>query len=485
VLDAKPRVVAGGVAFDFRVAVPAAVRPDDAWLDDGMRWTIEGVAAAPPGGGADAGATSDVAPLSPGAATSAGVARVELGRLDEVMRLVGDLVVSRGRLGEAAARGATLVPSGLLDLIAEIDAAMERQLRQLREGVMRIRLVPVGEVFERLRFAARDSIRESGKQVRLVVHGQSTEIDKVIVDRMLEPLLHLVRNAVSHGIESPEERRARGKPEEGTLTLRASASGDRIRLRVEDDGAGIDVARVARRARERGLLAADETLGVDGLLDALCTPGLSTRDEADRTSGRGVGMDVVRAAVRALSGELTMDTAPGAGTAFTIELPLSLMILDALLVDVGGQLMAVPQPALREILQIASSSVVSFENNDAVSYRDGVLPIVHLAPLFGFPDSRPERCYLLVVGSDAAPIGLRVDRLIGLREIVVHPVADRLVAMPGVSGATDLGNGRVSLILDVAAVLRLADAQRDARTAARLTRAPAPPPRHSSLGASR
>jgi two-component system chemotaxis sensor kinase CheA len=350
---------------------------------------------------------------------------------------------------------------------------------------MRIRLVPVGEVFERLRFAARDSIRESGKRVGLVLHGQSTEIDKVIVDRMLEPLLHLVRNAVSHGIERPDERRERGKPEEGTLTLRASASGDRIRLRVEDDGAGIDVERVARRARERGLLAADEALTADGLLDVLWAPGFSTRDEADRTSGRGVGMDVVRAAVRALAGELTVETASGAGTAFTIDLPLSLMIVDALLVDVSGQQMAVPQPALREIVQIASSSVVSFENNDAVSYRDGVLPIVHLAPLFGFPDSRPERCYLLVVGSDAAPIGLRVDRLIGLREIVVHPVADRLVAMPGISGATDLGNGRVSLILDVAAVLRLAEAQRDARTSARLTRPPAPPPPHSALGASR
>ena len=485
IVDAKPRIVAGGVAFDFRVAVRAGARPDDAWLDEGLRWTIEGVAPTQTDGSADASPTSDAAVMSPTAAAGAGVVRVELGRLDDVMRLVGDLVVSRGRLGEAAGRGATLEPAALLDLVAEVDAAMERQLRHLREGVMRIRLVPVGEVFERLRFAARDSIRESGKRVRLVFHGQSTEIDKVIVDRMLEPLLHLVRNALSHGIESPDERRARGKPEEGTLTLRASASGDRIRLRVEDDGAGIDVERIARRARERGLLAADETLGVDGLLDVLCAPGFSTRDEADRTSGRGVGMDVVRAAVRALSGELTVETAIGAGTAFAIELPLSLMILDALLVDVGGQQMAVPQLALREILQIASSSVVSFENNDAVSYRDGVLPIVHLAPLFGFPDSRPERCYLLVVGSDAAPIGLRVDRLIGLREIVVHPVADRLVAMPGVSGATDLGNGRVSLILDVTAVLRLADAQRDERTSARLTRTLAPPPPHSSLGASR
>ena len=178
------------------------------------------------------------------------------------------------------------------------------------------------------------------------------------------------------------------------------------------------------------------------LLDVLCAPGFSTRDEADRTSGRGVGMDVVRSAVRALSGELSVESAPGRGTCFTIELPLSLMILDALLVDVGGQRMAVPQPALREVVQMDVASIVTFENNEVVRYRDGVLPIVHLARLFDFPVSSDARCYLLVVGSEAAPMGLRVDRLIGLREIVVHPVADPLVAMPGVAGATDLGNGR-------------------------------------------
>jgi two-component system chemotaxis sensor kinase CheA len=393
--------------------------------------------------------------------------RVDLTRLDDVMRLVADLVVSRSRLDDTLRNAARTDPSAMLDVLAETNAAMERQLRQLREGVMRIRLVPVGEVFERLRFAARDAIRESGKQVRLVFHGHSTEIDKVVVDRMLEPLLHLVRNAVSHGIEAPAERTARGKPVEGTLTLGATASGDRIRIVVEDDGAGIDVARVARRATERGLLGADETLTDEHLLDVLCSPGFSTRDEADRTSGRGVGMDVVRSAVRALSGELALESVAGRGTRFTIDLPLTLMILDALLIEVGGQQMAVPQPSLREILQVETASIVTFENNDVVRYRDGVLPIVGLARLFGFPERVSASCYLLVVGTDAAPMGLRVDRLLGLREIVVHPVVDPLVAMPGVGGATDLGNGRVSLILDTAAILRLAEEERDARAAER------------------
>ena len=480
-LDAKPRIVDGGVAFDFRVAVAAGIRPDASWEADGLRWTLEGETAMPaadrqlvPPPGAPSAPAS---PAGPAATSGASVVRADLGRLDDVMRLVGDLVVSRSRLEEALRSATFTDPATLLDELADTNAAMERQLRQLREGVMRIRLVPIGEVFERLRFAVRDAIRESGKQVRIVFHGQSTEIDKVVVDRMLEPLLHLVRNAVSHGIEHPEERAAQGKAAEGTLSLRAHASGDRIRIVVEDDGAGIDVERVLRRARAQGLVTPDETVSDAHLLDVLCAAGFSTRDEADRTSGRGVGMDVVRSAVRALSGDLSMESVRGRGTTFTIELPLTLMILDALLVDVGGQQMAVPQPALREIVQVDVASIVPFENNAVVRYRDGVLPIIHLARVFGFPEVTATRCYLLVVGGEAAPMGLRVDRLLGLREIVVHPVADRLVAMPGVAGATDLGNGRVSLILDTAALLRMAEEQREERAAARLA---APLPRHSS-----
>ena len=472
-LDAKPRVIPGGVAFDFRIVAPAGVSPDPSWQVDGLRWTLEGETAPPAAGDGtrdepDVPAAVATSPAVMAGASSANVVRVELGRLDDVMRLIGEMVVSRSRLEDALRSAATTDASTLLDVLADTSSVMERQLRRLREGVMRIRLVPIGEVFERLRFAARDAIRESGKQVRLVFHGQTTEIDKVVVDRMLEPLLHLVRNAVSHGIEGVEERAAQGKAPEGTLSLRAAASGDRIRIVVEDDGAGVDVERVVQRARVRGLVMPDDALTDDQLLDVLCAPGFSTRDEADRTSGRGVGMDVVRSAVRALAGELSMESVAGRGTAFTIELPLTLMILDAVLVEVGGQQMAVPQPALREIVEVDAGSIVTFENNAVVRYRDGVLPIVHLARVFGFSDAPGARCYLLVVGSEAAPMGLRVDRLLGLREIVVQPVADRLVAMQGVAGATDLGNGRVSLILDTAALLRMAEAQREERAAARL-----------------
>ncbi len=459
VLDARPRMIDGGVAFDFRVAVAPGRAPDPAWAADGLRWSV----AAPEASPAAASPADTGQPAAAGAAPGSSAVRVDLARLDGVMRLVGDLVVSRSRLDDILQGAGGRDAAALRDALEETNATMERQLRRLRESVMRIRLVPIGEVFERLRFAARDAIRESGKQVALAFHGQSTEIDKVVVDRMLEPLLHLVRNAVSHGIEAPAERVARGKPPEGRLTLSAVASGDRIVVEVADDGAGIDVEGVARRARARGLLQPEEALTPDRLLDVLCAPGFSTRDEADRTSGRGVGMDVVRSTVRALAGELSLATAPDGGTRFVIELPLTLMIVDALLVEVGGQQMAVPQPALREILQVDASAVVRFERNEAIAYRDGMLPLVRLARLFGLAGAAPAAPYVLVVGTEAAPVGLAVDRLLGLREIVVHPVTDPLVAVPGVSGATELGDGRVSLILDPAAVLRLAEERRERR----------------------
>lgn len=462
VLDAKPRMVETRVVFDFRVDVPAEFAPDDGWAADGLTWELE-----PPV--AEEEAPADLRSISAEHAIAAGsrgaagasVVRVDLSRVDAVMRHVGDLVTTRSRLDDLLRRQGTDGGTATRDALEETSAAMERQLRLLREGVMRLRLVPVGEVFERLRFSVRDAIRESGKRVALVFHGETTEIDKLVVDRMLEPLLHLVRNAVAHGIEPPGDRVARGKPAEGTLTLRAVAAGDRIVIDIEDDGQGMDADRIAARAHEVGLLVPGETLSPDRLLELVCAPGFSTRDAADLTSGRGVGMDVVWSTVRALSGSLTLSTVPGEGTHFVIELPLTLMIVDALLVEVGAQQMAVPQPVLREILQIERSEIVSFESNEVIGYRDGVLPLVNLTRLFELPPSTRSTAYVLVVGTEQAPVGLMVDRLVELREIVVHPVTDPLVAVPGVAGATDLGDGRVSLILDAAAVVRLFHERRE------------------------
>jgi two-component system chemotaxis sensor kinase CheA len=459
-----PRVrPSGGVAFDFVVAMKEGAAPNDEWRTDGLSWAWENEIV--PAGATLANATvrvdvepqpSTAAPITGPAA--ANVVRVDLARLDDLMRMVGELVVTRSRLGESLARiegDASGDPSGSAwEDVREANERIERQLRTIREGVMRIRLVPVAEVFERMRFAMRDIAREAGKDIRLEFSGQETEIDKLVVDRMLEPLLHLVRNAASHGIESPEEREAQGKPARGTIHLRAQAAGDRIILEVEDDGSGIDTTQVTTNAAARGLVAPGTELLPDTLLDVICTPGFSTRETADMASGRGIGMSVVRTTIRTLSGELFVHSAHGQGTRFTIELPLTLMITDALIVEIGDQAMAIPQVALREIVSLDTSGVTRFERNEVLSYRGRVVPLVNLGTLFKLPSRVGAPHHVLIVGSDMHLAGLVVDRILGLREIVVHPLSDPLIAVPGVAGATELADGRVSLILDTAALVR-------------------------------
>ncbi len=459
IVATTPRVrAAGGVVFEFDVAIYDGMSADESWRDDGLSW--EWIVPAPT-------ATKSVgmvvhepkrasSPLSP---TASNVVRVDLARLDDLMRMVGELVVTRARLGESVTQASGGLSSSAWDDVNEANELLERQLRSIREGVMRIRLVPIGEVFERMRFAMRDIARETGKAIHLEFAGQSTEIDKLVVDRMLEPLLHLVRNAASHGIEQRSYRVAAGKAADGTIALRARAAGDRIVIEVEDDGAGIDGRKVARRASELSLLPAVdvrsvEALSPDALLDIICSPGFSTRETADMASGRGVGMAVVRSAIRGLGGELFVDSVLGQGTRFTIELPLTLMIADALILEIGDQAMAIPQIALREIVPLDRSAVTQFENNEVLSYRGRVLPLVDLSVLFKFPSRPGAPRHVLIVGSDHHLAGLVVDRILGLREIVVHPVTDPLIAVPGVSGATELSDGRVGLILDAAALVR-------------------------------
>lgn len=451
IVQATPRVVgAGRVHFDFVVTVRDDHAPPAEWRADGLEWDDAVFARHRTGALVPATRRAD-APVSEAVASNA--VRVDLARLDDIMRMLGDLVISRARLDGMLDTMAAPTASQL-DELRDVNTLIERQLRTLREGVTRIRLVPVGEVFERLRFAIREVAREAAKTIALDLQGQDTEIDKLVVDRMLEPLLHLVRNAASHGIETSEQREALGKPAEGRISLRARAEGNRIFLEVEDDGAGIDIARVADRARAVGLLPETAELDDRDLLEVLCHPGFSTRQSSDMASGRGVGMAVVRSAVRGLGGELTVYTAVGRGTRWVIELPLTLMIADALLFDVGQQSLAVPQLVLREILELDAGAVRRIENNEVVPYRENVLPLVRLARVFNIRAPEPERGYVLVVGTDSALAGLVVDRIVGLREIVVHPVSDPLVARPGIAGATELPDGRVSLIIDAAAIAR-------------------------------
>lgn len=382
------------------------------------------------------------------------VVRVDLARLDELMLMVGELVISRAKLAEQIKRIENNLPSGEWRDLQEINHAIERQLRSLRDGVMRVRMIPIGEIFERMQFAVRDLARETGKRIQLEITGENTEIDKLLVERMLDPLLHLVRNAVSHGIEDAETRAARGKAPEGKIRLHAATIGETIKIEISDDGRGIDRTEVAKRARQRGLLNAGDDLSEAALLEILCAPGFSTREEADKTSGRGVGMDVVRRTVDELGGVIKLETENGGGTKFQIQLPLTLAIADALIVAVDRERFAVPQSNVREVIEIEPGAVRKFENNEVVEYRGAALPIVRLAHLFALEEKARGAFHAFVVGEGKQAVGIAVDRIIGQSEIVIRAINDPLAQVAGISGATELGDGRVVLILDVTAITR-------------------------------
>ena len=453
ILSAVPRVTAdGAIAFDFVLAGAL----DEAAI---AQWRIDGIAVEPNADPDDA-ATPAPHPVEPAASAPASPAapshfvRVDLSRLDDLMRSVGDLVISRARFWESMSRFEPRIPAGEWRAIQDNAIAIDRQLRTLREGIIRARLVPVGEIFRRMPFVVRDLARESGKRVRVELQGQGTEIDKFLIERMMDPVLHLVRNAVSHGIETVEERLAAGKRPEGTIVLTAATAGDIVRVDVADDGRGVDPEAVIARARAAGLPVPAGARDAAALLALLCAPGFSTRDESDRASGRGVGMSVVQAAVDQLSGTLRLETEKGTGTRFVLELPVTLAVTDALIAKVGDETFAVPQGAVREVIELRTDALIQVERNEMAPYRGAALPVLRLSRLFGMCDTSRSRLHLFIVGTGASAIGIAVDRIVGQREIVVRAIADTLVRVDGISGATDLGDGRVVLILDPAVLAR-------------------------------
>jgi two-component system chemotaxis sensor kinase CheA len=446
-VQSKPVVKgAGEIAFEFIVVTDACQTAFASFETDGLTFKPAPVEPAP-----QPRDTQPVPTIAP-----ASVVRVDLDRLDDLMRIIGELAISRTRLEGQLTELKRMMPAAAWRSLQETNQSMGRQLRDLRESVMRVRMVQIGEIFERMMFVVRDLARESGKKIIVQLSGGETEIDKFLVERMMDPLLHLVRNAVSHGIETVAEREAQGKRSEGVLSLSAATVGERIVIKIADDGRGIDRSLVQQRAIARGISHGNSDIDDEALLDLICTPGFSTRDEADRESGRGVGMDVVKKATEELGGRMSLATKVGEGTTFTIELPLTLAIAEALIVSVNGQRFAVPQSAVREVLEVESASTRVLENNEIISYRGKVLPLLRLARVFEMNHQRGESFHVLVIGEEANAVGLAVDRILGQREIVVRAIKDPLAQSRGIAGATELGDQRVVLILDITALRQLA-----------------------------
>ena len=457
-VQAKPVVKgAGEIAFEFIITTEADATARASLEADGL--TFKPAPVEPAARVREAQSVPTIAPAS--------VVRVDLDRLDELMRIIGELVISRTRLDDQLAELKRVTPATIWRPLQETTVSISRQLKQLRASVMRVRMVPIGETFERMTFVVRDLARESGKKIIVQLSGGETEIDKFLVERIMDPLMHLVRNAVSHGFEPVAQREAQGKRSEGLLSLSATTAGERIIIEIADDGRGIDRHLVLQRAKVRGLIHEDAAgdaaslgaaagLGDGALLDLICSPGFSTRDEADRESGRGVGMDVVKRAIEDLGGHVSLMTKAGEGTTFTIELPLTLAIAEALIVSVNGQRFAVPQSSVREVLEVESAETKVLENNEIISYRGKALPLLRLARIFDMDSQRGAKFHVLVLGEESNAVGLAVDRILGQREIVVRAIRDPLAQTKGIAGATELGDQRVVLILDIGALRQFA-----------------------------
>ena len=397
-------------------------------------------------------ATTPTSSSTPSTQTHASSVRVDLVRLDQLMLLVGELVVTRARLEQNLNSVRASVSAADWRSLQEVNVTFGKQLRDLRNDVMRVRMVPISEVFERMRFVVRNIARETQKRVHLDLSGQETEIDKFLVERLMDPLLHLVRNSISHGIESEAERLSAGKSAVGQIFISAKTAGELVIIEIGDDGRGIDVESVQSSSGIQ-LTSADGEVNFSDLLKIISTPGFSTRKEVDRASGRGVGMDVVAKAIEELDGELSVHTERGVGTTFRIELPLTLAITDALIATVAGQTFAIHRSSVYEVIEIDPSAIKVLENNEIILHREEVLPLIRLSRVFKLPDKREGVLHAFIVGSGAHATGLVVDKVVGLREVVVRSLADPLTDVPGVAGATELGDGRPILILDVMEIL--------------------------------
>lgn len=453
ILESKPLIEGAGVIrFQFVVALREAP-------PGGNDWPLAGVAGeplpeapmpapaekAPARGGNEPGSTPFVAPSH--------VIRVDMSRLDELMRIAGEMVAERARLEEQLERVLREHPGVDGQGLQEVQKAFTGHLRELREAIMRVRMVPVSEVFGRMPFAVRDLAQETGKAVKVQISGQETEIDKYVIERIKDPMLHLVRNAVSHGVERLEERRALGKPPEATVKLSARTVGDQVIIEIADDGGGIDAETVKEKALKAGLeVPAD--FDQTALLDVLCRPGFSTREEADRGAGRGMGMSVVLQRVRELGGSLGLHTRPGEGTRFTLRLPLTLAVADAMIVKSGEQRFAIPQAAIEEIVPLDAGQLQGIENAVLFLHRGKALPLYSLDAIFGKPVAPREQAPVLIMETERGQIGLQVQRVAGQKEVVVRALRDPLLRVPGISGATELGDGRPVLILEIESLLR-------------------------------
>ncbi|MFB6272784.1 MAG: chemotaxis protein CheA [Salinibacter sp.] len=434
---------------------------------------------------ADASASSTSASGSSNGSGAGGQApdtiRVDVSRLNQLMDLVGELVLGRNRLLQlisdanvdrvSTSRTGDAEIDGLGNLVSDLEEASDKidfTTSELQSAIMRTRMVQVGQVFGKFPRVVRDLSREFDKKINLVVEGEDTELDKSLVEEIDDPLLHLVRNAVDHGIESPEEREAKGKDPHGEIRLSAAHAGNHIVIEVEDDGAGLDPEVLREKAVDRGVLTEAEA---EDLTDAeaqqlIFRPGFTTTEETSQVSGRGVGMDVVKTNLSELNGTIDIDSTPGEGTRFQLKLPLTLAILESMLVRSGAETFAIPLYAVSEVVRLDSDMVESIQGGEVIHHRDRVVPIIRLDEALDVqvPNAGGKRMergdgteekYAVTVNVAHRRVALVVDEPIAQEEVVIKSLGDYLKGIPGIAGSTIMGNGQVIMVLDVGELIQI------------------------------
>ncbi len=396
--------------------------------------------------------------------------RVDVERLDSLMNLVGELVLAKNRLArlrhQMEERWTT---DPLVEDLGETSAQIDLVASDLQMAVMKTRLVPIGKVFRKFPRMVRDLARSLNKEIRLETEGEATELDKSVVEVIGDPLVHLIRNAADHGIEPPEERARVGKPREGLIRLAAWHEGNHIVVCIEDDGRGMDPEKLKAKAVEKGLITPQEAANLSkrDAFNLIFAPGFSTAERVTNVSGRGVGMDVVRTNIQQLNGLIEIDSSPGEGTRVEVRIPLTLAIIQALLVQSGAEVYAVPLVSVVETVRVDPGQIQTLDGFPVLRLRDLVIPLVRLDALLQVPEKKSSgREYVVILGLAEKRIGLVVDALLGQEEVVIKSLGGYLSDTPAIAGATIRGDGRVTLILDVTQVLDLANRSREVREAA-------------------
>jgi two-component system chemotaxis sensor kinase CheA len=371
--------------------------------------------------------------------------RVDIAKLDVVMNTIGELLIEKNQI-DVLARG---LDGRQRHALAAVARNLERKLNELQKTAIELRMVPVGQIYTKLSRSVRKLARDLDKDIELVLRGEETELDKMLVEEISDPLLHIIRNALDHGIESAAERKAAGKDPKGRVTVQAYQQGNSVVIDVRDDGRGIDPEVIREAGLKRGLTAADP-------FELLFAPGFSTAAEVSEISGRGVGLDVVKKNIQELKGSIEVISAVGEGTTFRIMLPITLAIIQALIVRAAGQQFAIPLTSVEESLRIQSREILTVEAREVLSLRDLTLPLVRLADAFSLPngEEHPDRkLFVVVTRSGEKQAGIVVDGIVRQHEIVIKSIGERLKGTPGIAGATELGRGEIVLVVDVASLI--------------------------------